>query len=57
MMADAQGFFQASLVARLVKNLPAMQETQVRLLDREDPLERGAGTHSSTLQLPWWLSW
>ena len=28
MMADAQGFFQASLVARLVKNLPAMQETQ-----------------------------
>ena len=49
MMADAQGFFQASLVARLVKNLPAMQETQVRLLDREDPLERGAGTHSSIL--------
>ena len=49
MIADAQGFFQASLVARLVKNSPAMQETPVQLLDREDPLQRGAGTHSSIL--------
>ena len=48
MIADAQGF-QASLVARLVKNSPAMQETPVQLLDREDPLQRGAGTHSSIL--------
>ena len=31
----------ASLVAQLVKNLPAMQETLVRLLGREDPLEKG----------------
>ena len=31
----------ASLMAQLVKNLPAMQETQVQLLGREDPLEKG----------------
>ena len=31
----------ASLVAQLVKNLPAMQETPVRFLSREDPLEKG----------------
>ena len=31
----------ASLIAQLVKNLPAMQETLVRLLGREDPLEKG----------------
>ena len=40
-----------SLVAQMVKYLPAMQETQVRSLDREDPLEKGMGTHSSVL--PW----
>ena len=33
----------ASLIARLVKNLPAMQETLVRLLGWEDPLEKGIG--------------
>ena len=31
----------ASLVAQLVKNLPAMQEAQVRFLGQEDPLEKG----------------
>ena len=31
----------ASLIALLVKNSPAMQETQVRFLGREDPLEKG----------------
>ena len=31
----------ASMVAQLVKNLPAMQETQVRFLGQEDPLEKG----------------
>ena len=31
----------ASLLAQLVKNLPAMQETPVRFLDQEDPLEKG----------------
>ena len=39
----------ASLVAQTVKNLPAMQETQVRSLGQEDPLEKGMATHSSIL--------
>ena len=39
-----------SLVAQLVKNPPAMQETSVRFLGREDPLEKA--THSSILGLP-----
>ena len=39
----------ASLVAQLVKNLPAMQETWVRSLGWEDPLEKGRATHSSIL--------
>ena len=33
----------------MVKNLPAMQETRVRSLDWEDPLEKGMATHSSIL--------
>ena len=33
----------------MVKNLPAMQETQVQTLDQEDPLEKGMVTHSSIL--------
>ena len=33
----------------MVKNLPAVQETQVRPLGWEDPLEKGKGTHSSIL--------
>ena len=39
----------------MVKNLPAMQETQVRALDREDPLEKGTAAHSSVLawRTPW----
>ena len=41
----------ASLVAQLVKNLSAMQETWVRSLSREDPLEKGKATHSS---IPAW---
>ena len=43
----------ASLVAQLVKNLPAMQETLVQFLGREVPLEKGQATHSSILGLPW----
>ena len=39
----------ASLVAQMVKNLPAMQKTWVRSLSWEDPLEWGMATHSSTL--------
>ena len=37
------------LVAQTVKNLPALQETQVRSLGWEDPLEKGMATHSSIL--------
>ena len=40
------------LVARLVKNLSAMQETPVRFLGREDPLEKGETTHSVFLGFP-----
>ena len=43
----------ASLVAQLVKNLPAMQEAPVQLLVQEDPLEKGQPTLSSILGLPW----
>ena len=39
----------ASLIAQLVKKPPAMQETRVRFLGREDPLEKGKTTHSSFL--------
>ena len=39
----------ASLVAQMVKNLPAMQETWVQCLGQEDPLEKGMATHSSIL--------
>ena len=39
----------ASLVAQMVKGLPAMQETQVRFLGQEDPLEKEMATHSSML--------
>ena len=46
----------ASLVAQLVKNPPAMQETWVPSLGQEDPpLEKGRATHSSILawRIPW----
>ena len=36
-------------MAQMVKNLPAMQETQLRSVGREDPLEKGMATHSSML--------
>ena len=44
-----------SFVAQLVKNLPAMQEIQVRFLGGKDPLEKEMATHSSTLawRIPW----
>ena len=43
------------MVAQMVKNLPALQETQVRSLGREDPLEKEMVTHSSSLawRIPW----
>ena len=45
----------ASLVAQIVKNLPAMQETGVQSLGREDLLEKGMAIHSSILawRIPW----
>ena len=44
-----------SLVARMVKCLPTMRETQVRSLGWEDPLEKETTAHSSTLawEIPW----
>ena len=45
----------ASLVAQMVKNLPAMWEIWVGSLGQEDPLEKGMATHSSILawRIPW----
>ena len=45
----------ASLVAQTVKRLPAVQETWVRSLGWEDPLEKEMATHSSVLawKIPW----
>ena len=42
-------------MAQMVKNLPAVQETQVQSLDQEDPLEKGMATHSSILA--WRIQW
>ena len=49
------GLLKASLVAQMVKNPPAMQETWVRSLGWEDPLEKGTATHPSILawRIPW----
>ena len=41
----------------MVKNPPAVWETWIQSLGQEDPLEKGKATHSSILELPWWLSW
>ena len=46
-MITLKGNLRASLAAQMVKNLPAMQETRVQSLGREDPLEEGLATHSS----------
>ena len=45
----------ASLVAQTVKCLPAMQDTRVRSLGQEDPLEKETAIHSNTLawKIPW----
>ena len=45
----------ASLVAQIVKNPPAVQETQIQSLGWEDPLEEGMATHSRILA--WGISW
>ena len=48
-------YLRASLVAQLVKYLPAMQETHVQFLGGEDPLEKEMATHFSILawRIPW----
>ena len=48
-------FHRTSLVAQTIKNPSAMQETWVRSLDWEDPLEKEMATHSSILawRIPW----
>ena len=56
-LGNRYGSFGASQIAKLVKNPPAMQETLVRFLGWEDPLEKGEATHSGVLGLPFWLSW
>ena len=45
----------SSLVAQMIKNPTAMQETWVQSLGQEDPLEKGMATHSSILawRIPW----
>ena len=50
-----RSFRGASLVAQRLKHLPAMRETGVRSLGREDPLEKEMATHSSILawRIPW----
>ena len=47
--------FRNSLIAQLVKHLPAMQETPVQSLGQEDPLEKEMATHSSIIawRIPW----
>ena len=44
-----------SLIVHLVNHLPAVQETRVQFLDREDPLEKEIASHSSILawRIPW----
>ena len=50
-----RGFIPTSLVAQRLKRLPAVQETWVQSLGREDPLEKEMATHSSILawRIPW----
>ena len=49
MISTRVGSHRASLVDQRLKRLPAMRETWVRSLGREDPLEKEMATHSSTL--------
>ena len=54
-LSKSQTSWWASLVAQSVKNLPAVQETQVGSLGWEDPLEKEMATHSNILawKIPW----
>ena len=52
MPGTQEGIF---LIAQMVNNLPAVQETRVRFLGQEDPLEKEMATHSSILA--WRIAW
>ena len=54
-ISHCPAWLRASLAAQSINNLPAMQETQVRLLSWEDALEKGTATHSTILawRIPW----
>ena len=54
-LSDFHFHFLVSLMAQMVKNLSAMQETQVQFLSQEDPLEERMTTHSSIVawRIPW----
>ena len=54
-IGDPLQYYWASVVTWTVKNLPTIQETWVRFLGWEDPLEKGTATHSSILawKIPW----
>ena len=54
-MISVSDVWRVSLVAQMVTNLPAMWETWVRSLVREDPLEKGMATHSNILA--WRILW
>ena len=55
MEMEALVIFWASLVPQIIKNLPAMRETQVSYLGWEEPLKEGMATHCSILawKIPW----
>ena len=48
-LANSEALLSVSLMAQMVKNLPAMQETRIRSLHQENPLKQGMATHSSIL--------
>ena len=52
---SSYSLLRASLMAQTIKNLPAVQKTQVRSLGWEDPLEKGMATYSSIIawRIPW----
>ena len=54
-MDYAVNTYTTSPVAQMVKRLPAMRETRVQSLGRDDPMEKQMATHSSTLawKIPW----
>ena len=55
LLFNVLGVLRASLVAQMVKNSPAIQETWVPSLGQEEPLEKGMATHSNVLawKIPW----